>query len=524
MAFGVTAAAIPAIVGLVLFQPSASVQADHNSLYLVCPDSISEGDSANMSVKRPGYRIKHAVIFTHEGHYSAGPEDFLEYHGVKFETKSGQNTLRVPIETTEDSAPGHDETFAIGFKSGGVWHQCVITIKDYDAPEVSDVEVISEPVDGFAYRTGEAIDVVVNLDFKADVAGTPLLSLFLGDESGSTWRDAEYHSGSGSRSIVFRYHVKPGDMDTGGVSVSSASVSDDRTPASGFSGSINAAGTDVPINYTHPGVDPHWRQKVDGRPYVQSARITSSPMDEWDAYRANQAVEITLTFNVDVVVEGDVSVDLYLGLENYNWDEATRQARYIRGFGTDTLVFAYAVRPGDMDSKGIGIILGDEDHGIAGNGSIKSKDGGVDRNPWYLGTNHQPEHRVDTEPPSVSYVSIASSPADGTAYAAGEIITAEVTFDEGVNVRGDVRLELDVGGESRQATLLASAERGFTSSLDFEYTISTEDIDQDGVGIGANSVRLNGGGICDSAGNPAGLSHDPVASDPQQKVAGFAEA
>ena len=58
-----------------------------------------------------------------------------------------------------------------------------------------------------------------------------------------------------------------------------------------------------------------------------------------------------MTFNTDVVVEGDVSVDLHLGLVDDNWDEAERKATYLRGSGSDTLVFGYTVRSGDMDLR-----------------------------------------------------------------------------------------------------------------------------------------------------------------------------
>ena len=237
-----------------------------------------------MSIKRPGYRIVYATIFTHQGDYSAGPGDFEEYHGVKFETGSSENTLRVPIITREDSAPEHDETFAISFSNEGVWHQCMVTIEDDDAPEVTQVEILSQPADGYAYRAGESIDVMVSMDAKVEADGTPLLGLFLSDEADSTWRGAEYHSGSGGFALVFRYQVRPEDTDTDGISVSAAAVSDDRTAAYGFSGNIFAEGTDVPINYTHSRVLGDWRQKVDGRPYVQSSRVISAPPDGWDAY------------------------------------------------------------------------------------------------------------------------------------------------------------------------------------------------------------------------------------------------
>ena len=428
----------------------------------------------------------------------------------------------VPIVTKEDTRPEHDETFAIGFWDGGVWHHCVVTIQDDDAPEVLNVDISSIPVDRYAYRAGDAIDITIEMDTKVDVEEDSMVALYLGDGDESTWRGARYLRGSGTRSLVFRYKVQPEDIDTDGINVSAAAVGDDRRPAYGFSGNIYVKDTDVPINYTHPGVEGGWRQLVDGRPYVQKARITSSPPDSWQAYRANQTIEVSMTFDTDVVVEGEVTVDLHLGLDDYNWDEASRQARYVGGSGTDTLVFGYTVRPGDMDPKGIGIRMGialsNVQSGFGGTGTIKAKGTDVERHPFYRGTNHLPDHKVDTAPPAVSSISITSRPTNGQTYDAGETISVQVVFSEDVTLSGDPSLELDIGGVARQATLRSVPERTFSSSLIFDYRVQAGDADIDGIGIGANRLRLNGGGIYDGAGNAAGLSHDALTAGSAQKV------
>ena len=312
--------------------------------------------------------------------------------------------------------------------------------------------------------------------------------------------------------------MQPADFDEDGVSVGADAVSDDREAACGFSGNIYAEGTDVPINYTHPGVNGVWRQKVDGRPYVQSSRVTSSPPEGWSAYRANQTIEVSLTFDTDVVVAGDVTIDLYLGLDNYNWDEAARRAKCLRGSGTDTLVFGYVVRPGDMDPEGIGLILGTEDAGFGGDGTIEGKGTDVERNPWYLGTEHQPDHKVDTEPPTVSSVSIISQPSNGEAYGAGELISVEFAFSEMITPSGDLQVEFDVGRKAREATLRSGVEGSFVNTLVFDYRVQESDDDNDGVAISANRLQLNGGGIHDIAGNAAGLWHPALVANPGHEV------
>ena len=505
------------IVLTVSFYASPLAHADHDSLSLVCPDPIQEGNTGQMQIKKPGHRIVYAVIFTHEGAYTAGLDDFEEYHGVKFESGSDEKTLKVPIITKEDSTPEHDEQFAIGFMNDGIWHQCMVTTEDDDAPEILDVNIISRPADGYAYRAGESIDIGVDTDLKVEVEGTPLLSLFIGDGDQSTWRGAEYHSGSGTRFLVYRYQVETADRDNDGVSVASAYSGEDGRPAEGFSGDIHAEGTEVPIEYAHSGVESHWKQKVDGRPYVQNARIISSPGERWNAYRANQVIEIELTFDTDVEVEEQATMDMYLGLENYNWDEAAIVAEYLRGSGSDTLVFEYTVQPGDMDANGVGLILGTEKAGFGGSGTIKAKGTQVERNPYYLGSGHQPAHKVDTNPPSVSAVAITSLPRDGEAYSVGETITMEASIDEEVIAEGIIMLEIDVGGAAQFAMLADRQEDSFTRSLVFEYEVQQGDTDADGIGISANKLMVIGG-VFDRAGNSADLSHAAIASHPNHKV------
>ncbi len=325
-------------------------------------------------------------------------------------------------------------------------------------------------------------------------------------------------SGSGGRSLVFRYRVQAEDRDPDGIRVGAAAVDYSRNAAYGFVGNVFAAGTDVPIDYSHGGLQGDWRQSVDGRPFVQSARISSAPPDGWAAYRANQTVEVTLVFDTDVVVEGEVSVDLFLGLLENNYAEATKRARYLRGSGSDTLVFGYTVRPGDMDDKGIVLAMGDERYGFGGDGTIKAEGTDVERNPWYRGAGHNPAHKVDTAPPAISSVDITSRPANGDAYRVGELIALRVTFDEKVTVSGAPQLALEVGEVAHNATLSSTPEGDFGASLVFHYTVQEGDTDADGIGVGANGLKLNGGGIHDSAGNMVGLSFPALGADPGHKV------
>ena len=514
----VAVVAVLAIIAAALLVPRHA-QASRSGMYAVCPDPVNEGDSARMGIRRSGHRILSWAAFTYNGDHTADADDYTEYHGEGFEQSEGR-TLWVPVEATEDNRPEHDETFEIGFWNGEEWNGCVVTILDDDEPRIVGVRLSSSPVDGWAYRAGESIDVIVSLDKEAEVSGSPLLSLYLGESGSSSWRGARYHSGSGTRDLVFRYVVQPEDLDVDGIAVAHARTDDAGTLTSGFSGAIYADGTDVPIDYNHSGIDPATEHRVDGRPYVQSTRIISSPEAGMDTYRANEIIQVAFTYNTRVVVEGDVCAHLLLGLRGKDTLSAKRRAPYRGGSGTDTLVFGYTVRPGDKDDKGIMVSPVNDRFSPCGSGTIKADGTDVDHNPSVDGTGHQSGHKVDTRSPAVSSVAITSQPANGKAYTAGETITVEATFDEQVTARGAPYLELDIGGGTRRAVLVA--DQGRVYSLAFEYAVQLGDADTDGIGIGANSVRLNDGSIRDRAGNNARLAHDAVAADASQRVAASA--
>ena len=122
--------------------------------------------------------------------------------------------------------------------------------------------------------------------------------------------------------------------------------------------------------------------------------------------------------------------------------------------------------------------------------------------------------------PRISAVAIASAPPVGDSYRKGDRIRATVTFTQAVAVTGSPQLALDVGGTQRPALWT-----GITNSrtLTFEYLVGEGDLDANGVGIDANSLSLNGGGInylTSSGGAAAVLTHKAVAEDADHKVDG----
>ena len=97
----------------------------------------------------------------------------------------------------------------------------ITVTNDTNAPTVSSVS--SNTADG-TYKIDDDIEIAVAFSEVVTVTGTPQLTL----ETGTTDRTADYVSGSGSDTLVFRYTVQSGDStsDLAYTSVSALSFGD----------------------------------------------------------------------------------------------------------------------------------------------------------------------------------------------------------------------------------------------------------------------------------------------------------
>ena len=119
-----------------------------------------------------------------------------------------------------------------------------------------------------------------------------------------------------------------------------------------------------------------------------------------------------------------------------------------------------------------------------------------------------PAEPADPAGGSVSGVSIVTAPTADGSYAAGETITVRVEFDRSVNVAtadGGPVLSIVIGNRTRAATY-----DGFASdrsdAIEFSYVVQSDDVDGDGVSIGADALALNGASITSTDdGNPVTL-------------------
>lgn len=509
------------LIGVVLasFAIVPRVGADHNDLETICPAPIVEGEDGEFKVRWRGRTGIGVTIFTYHGSHTASSDDFVGYDRVYMRGDSDSDTLSVPVETKEDSAAEYDETFKIGFWVSGLWHGCVVTIEDDDSPVVQRLQVTSSPAEGDTYRTHETIEITMTFDQDVVVSGEVTMEMEMGGGGLQVDdREAGYHTGSGGRELVFQYEVAPDDFDVDGIRLLPGGIDADRRLADGYGGNgeIVAEGSTVRAKAMHAGIDPSSDHLVDGRPYVQGIRMVSTPTDPWTAYRANQTLEFDMVYNVDVDVSGDARVKIYVGYDGGYLAASLRHAIYDSGSGTNMLRFAYTIRPGDDDDRGPMIGYGDPADGFHGSGEIVAAGTDVGHNPRFSGSGRLSDHLIDTEPPELRSITITSAPNDGTAYRVGEIVRVAAEFSEPVTYSGDLEVELEIGQETRQARF--SSGGSAPQQALFVYTIGAGDFDDDGIGIGANSLRLNGGSIRDQAANHASVSHDAVAAASSQRV------
>ena len=264
-------------------------------------------------------------------------------------------------------------------------------------PRIDHVEIVSSPASDNTYRTGESIDVDITFDQPVDVVDDNIAaSLWFGKTNGgegSVRRSAYYQDGSGTDTLRFSYQVRPGDYDSNGLHVGA------KTSTGFGAGRIKAAGTDVDAVHFFAGVNSS--QRVDGRVRVDGMEVLSHPASG-GTYRAGETFEIAMVFSHPVEVEGNIHLSMRVGSDDpaIGW----RAATYRRAHGSDSLIFGYTVRFGDVDTDGITVLgswVGYDGtlEGIGGSGSIKVA--GTDfeiEPPEFNGVTNLGGHKVNGNP------------------------------------------------------------------------------------------------------------------------------
>ena len=353
---------------------------------------------------------------------------------------------------------------------------------------ITEVRITSTPADGDTYQADEPIEVAVTFDAEVHVTGQPVVTVSVGGES----RDAAFVSGSGTDTLTFRYVVQAGDVDEDGVSIA----------ASALTGGVIASASGDPAGRIFEAVPAQSGHKVDAplpATVILAVRITSTPADG-DTYQADEPIEAAVTFDAEVHVTGQPVVTVSVGGES-------RDAAFVSGSGTDTLTFRYVVQEGDVDEDGVSIAAS------ALTGGVIASASGDPVTRTFEAVPAQSAHKVDALRPVAVSVIIATTPAQGDTYRAGEHIEITVTFDEEVHVTGKPVLTVSVGQESRQASFVSGSG---TETLTFRYSVRQGDLDEDGISIAANT--LTGGVIEDARGNAAERAFAAVGASDGHRV------
>lgn len=338
----------------------------------------------------------------------------------------GAGTYSVRIRSTDNKGGTYEESFTI-------------TVVDDVAPTVSSVSV---PANG-TYIIDQALDFTVNVSEDVTVTGIPLLPLTIG----STTVNATYESGTGTSTLLFRYTIASGDMDTDGIE---AGASIDLN-----GGTINdGASPSHPLALTLNGVASTTGVLIDGiAPSVTSVEV---PAD--GTYGIGEALTFIVNFNQNVTVNTGGGVP-YLPL---TIGSATRYATYTSGTGTSALEFAYTIIAGDNDNDGIALTTSFDFNG----GTIRDA-AGNSATATLNAVGPTTDILVDGLAPSVS----SFSPANGSTDVAPNA-NLVVSFSEDIALgTGDI-VVYDVGTGSPAATIDVASHGGQLSLTGNVLTIN----------------------------------------------------
>lgn len=207
------------------------------------------------------------------------------------------------------------------------------------------------------------------------------------------------------------------------------------------------------------------------------------------AYKSGAIIDIQITYNEEVFVTGNPSLELNSG----------GTATYLSGSGGKVLTFRYEVGPNDtaasLDAVYQVALNGGSIKDAAGNDAATAVPVGMPP----VSLSSQSDIVIDNIAPALDDTGV---PSGGT-YKTDETLSFTVKFDEAVNVDVGggspyIALTLGSGGE----TLATYKSGSGTDTLTFAYKIQKGDSDADGVQVGG-SITLNGGTIRDAAGNNA---------------------
>ena len=361
------------------------------------------------------------------------------------------------------------------------------TVRNDTITGVISIAITSDPGPDRIYTLGrsslepEVIEVTVTFSERVTVTGVPVLLLDAGKPGSLTlqspYRFAEYHGGSGTAALTFRYTVSEGDNKPDGVSVPDLRIQ--------LRGGTIRDGANNDAVLTHSGLAAQPGHKLDG---ARPSPIAGGAV-------AN-GTTLTLTFD-EALDEDSVPTPGY----GFLVTERTVTGIWVRtvtGIWVNgnvvTLALNLPVSPGGEINVGYIVPYyrdSDAIRDLAGNLADNFRDA-------------VPVLTEDTMAPRVTRVDLIRALGHNWTYIIGESFDVTVTFNESVTVdatNGSPSLGLNVGDVVKQAVYHSGTG---TAMLTFRYTVAEHDEDTDGVERG--DMVANGGTIRDGSGNDAVLT------------------
>ena len=329
-----------------------------------------------------------------------------------------------------------------------------------DCPTTEVVE--GDSVDVFNVRvTNHQHGVTFGADWYTDV-GTAGTDDYVHQAAGGIWaNDSERLANRAKRTVQTREDSLVEGNETFTIRTDSSNIVD-----------LNDADRDNKCEITI----------IDDDPNITDVEVSSSPARD-DTYGVGETIEISATFSTVVDVNGTPSLGMWAG----GW----KAAKYLRGSGSDTLVFGNTVKSGDRDGNGISMDGGYQDsngtwHNFVNHTTVTAE--GTDTVAYrvYRGLDQQSSHKVDGSlMPVGTGMEITSEPADGDTYRYGETIDIALTLSAPVDVEGAKNLNARVGTSDGTGTWRGPIYKSGsgTNTLVFGYTVQTRDLDTDGIGI-----------------------------------------
>lgn len=314
------------------------------------------------------------------------------------------------------------------------------------------------------YGTGEELIFILSHPSAITVTGTPRLTLDLG---GSTVY-ANYDSGDGTKDLIFKYTIAPGDVDPDGIGLTNTIDLNGGTLKFPSNGSM----IDATSTFNLPDLS-----EVTVIQTFNYITTVTAPAN--NTYVRDDILNFQVNLGENGFVTGTPRLALDIG-------GTTVFASYQSGSGSQTLNFSVTLTDGLEDLDGINITSPLDLNG----GTLKNSSNFN----FALGFTPPDTSLLFVDATGPTIISIAP-PADNT-YNQGENLDFIVTFSENATLSGSERITLTLESGAAYADYLSGSG---TTNVTFRLTVNTE-YDTDGI-LMVSLLDVNGGSVDDAYGN-----------------------